>query len=109
MQFGVSQAPQRFSAVSVEFTQILLGQLAAAGVTDICLATYIDDLFFAAKDFPQLQQSCRICDALSLELGVSFKDEKDEGFEAPTQSIEWIGYTMDTRGGAITVRLSGKK
>ena len=51
----------------------------------------MDDLLVAAPDFPTLKKSQAILDELAAELGVEFKPSKDEGFDTPTTTIEYLG------------------
>lgn len=67
------------------------------------IANYIDDLFFACKDFSDMTTANITCTELAQRLGVTFKKEKEEGLSTPTQAIEWIGFLIDTRGDDVTV------
>jgi hypothetical protein len=54
-----------------------MSRVAEMGVTNAIIAAYVDDIFFAAASWADMIIIKNACDALALELGVSFNPEKD--------------------------------
>ena len=59
-------------------------------------------MLVAAPDFATLTQAYTLMNQLVSELGVSFKHEKDIGFDQPCHTLEFLGIQLSTAEEPVT-------
>lgn len=100
LAFGLSLSP-------MVFTKILKPLLRWARRKGIRISAYLDDLIIAAKskELSHLHTS-QVCQKLK-ELGFLFKESKSH--LQPTQQINHLGFTIDTRNMSLSVPTSKRR
>lgn len=74
-----------------EFIYLFFFRLEIVGLFQIKMVVYIDDNFLAATNFAILLRARAFLDGLADELGVAFKDSKEEGFSKLIQVLSyWV-------------------
>jgi len=105
LPFGTSSSPAIFWDVVLEAGKIFRSELAKAGLGNVRLWEYCDDLVVAAPNASDMQAAFGVLDRVADELGVEWKKSKDEGANGDLQELEVWGLLLKTglKGATLTI------
>ena len=93
LPMGARQSPALFYLVSAA-----LGREIEEALGDCRVFVYLDDILTACPPARDMRRVRAIMDEVASKLGVEWKRSKDEGFEAQTRILTFLGIEINTEG-----------
>lgn len=95
LPFGASLSPYIFRELTDAAREIFQREFDRRGIQAF-VVSYVDDFLIWANTHAELKRAFNVTSEEGINLGLTWKEEKDIGYDSPTQKIEFLGLLLDS-------------